>query len=81
LVFDKEELKKLIKEKGIGSTEDLNSFLRDVTLSKLCMTASLPLTLVTINIRNLNRVMSGFSKKTVQTKSGERSGSASRPGW
>jgi putative transposase len=75
LVFDKEELKKLIKEKGIGSTEDLNSFLRDVTKEVVEALYDGELTdhlghdkhqkSESGNVRN------GFSKKTVQTKSGE----------
>jgi putative transposase len=75
VVFDKEELKKLIKEKGIGSTEDLNSFLRDVTKEVVEALYDGELTdhlghdkhqkSESGNVRN------GFSKKTVQTKSGE----------
>jgi len=31
LIFNKDELAKLIKEKGIKSTDDFNSFMRDVS--------------------------------------------------
>jgi putative transposase len=75
LVFDKEELKKLIKEKGIGSTEDLNSFLRDVTKEVVEALYDGELTAHLGHDKHQKsesgNVRNGFSKKTVQTKSGE----------
>jgi putative transposase len=75
LVFDKDELKKLIKEKGIGSTDDLNSFLRDVTKEVVEALYDGELTDHLGHEKNQKsengNVRNGFTTKTVQTKSGE----------
>lgn len=75
MVFDKEELRKLIKGKGISSTDDLNSFLRDITKEVVEALYDGELTDHLGHEKNQKsengNIRNGFTKKTVQTKSGE----------
>jgi putative transposase len=75
LVFDKDELRKLIKEKSIGATQDLNDFLRDVTKEVVEALYEGELTDHLGHGKNQKsengNIRNGFTKKTVQTKTGE----------
>lgn len=75
MVFNKDVLRKLIREKGISSTDDLNSFLRDVTKEVVEALYDGELTDHLGHEKNQKsengNIRNGFTQKSVRTKSGE----------
>ena len=77
MIFNQEELQKLIKEKGIKTTEDLNSFMNELTkevvetLYEGEITDHLGHPKNQKKTDNSNNIRNGYSSKTVRSKHGE----------
>jgi len=77
LTFDREELKKLLKEKGFKSLEDFNAFMCEVskyeveTLLESELTDRLGFEKCGQKTKATDNVRNGYTPKTVKSKFGE----------